>query len=148
VAAHFLSNPEVPYLTLLPLSAAAADSPPDASLLVIGDVRKADFAACELVVLSGCATGAPYAEGTVTGPGFGDAFLDAGARAVVQTFWAVPDDAAAATMSEFIRLCRKDDVPVPRAISQVRRGEMRGPDGIRHPYHWAAFCIKLAHLQP
>ncbi len=148
VAAHFLSNPEVPYLTLLPLSGAGADSPPEASLLDIGDVRKADFAACELVVLSGCATGAPYAEGRVTGPGFGDAFLDAGAGAVVQTFWAVPDDAAAATMSEFIRLCRKDGVPVPRAISRVRRGEMRGPDGIRHPYHWAAFCVKLAHLRP
>lgn len=146
VAAHFLSNPEVPYLTLLPLADTGDDSPPDASLLDIGDVRAANLVACDLVVLSGCATGAPYAGDRVAGPGFGDAFLDAGAGAVVQTFWTIPDDAAAVTMSEFVRLRVEENVPAPRAISRVRRAAMRSPDGVRHPYHWAAFCIKLARL--
>jgi tetratricopeptide (TPR) repeat protein len=146
VAAHFTSNPEVPYLTTLPLAASGPTTAPDASHLDVGDVREADLGACDLVVLSGCATGAPYVAGETSGPGFGDAFLDAGAGAAVQTFWAVQDDVVSRDMSSFMRIWRSSDRSASSALSQIRRVTMDGPAGIRHPYFWAAYSIELGHL--
>jgi hypothetical protein len=146
IAAHFLSNPEVPYLTTLPLAASGPAAAPNASLLDVGDVRAANLGGCELVVLAGCATGAPYVAGETPGPGFGDAFLDAGAGAVVETFWTVRDEAASSQMSSFMGLWRSSDRSPTAALSEVRRRAMEGPDGTRHPYHWAAFSVKLGHL--
>jgi len=147
VAAHFLANPEVPYLTMLPL-AQSGDEPvaADAALLDIGDVRASDFRSCRLVVLSGCATGAPYVAGGVEGPGFADAFLDAGAAAVVHTFWTIRDATAAGQLSPFVRIWAQSGVAPDRALSRVRREQMAGPNGIRHPYYWAAFGVKLGRL--
>jgi tetratricopeptide (TPR) repeat protein len=148
VAAHFLANPEVPYLTLLPLADKGTSAAPDAALVDVGDVRESDLRGCRLVVLSGCATGAPYMAGETAGPGFGDVFLDAGAGAVVQTFWAVRDEQAREQMSEFMRAWRSMGRSPVRALNRVRRDslELEGEGGVRHPFYWAAFSLKLGHL--
>jgi hypothetical protein len=146
VAAHFLAHPEIPFLTLLPLADPGESAAPDAAFVDIGDVRAADLRGCDLAVLSGCATGAPYLSRRVTGPSFGDAVCDAGARQVIQTFWKVGDDYARERLGVFFGQWHGSGESAAAVLNRVRRDELRSPDGPVHPYFWAAFHIKLSHL--
>lgn len=146
LAAHFLTNPETPYLTLLPLAEVDGDAGPASGYVEIRDILSSDLRKCRLAVLSGCATGAPYMLGESVAPSFGDAFLDAGADAVVQTFWDVRDDRARDLMSEFMRVWKSVGESPVRALCDARRAALQGPNGVRHPFNWAAYSIKLARL--
>lgn len=145
-ATHIIRDPEVPYLTLVPLVDPGGLSGPDASYLDIGDIRMADLTRCDVVVLSGCSSGAPYVGARKVGPSLGDAFLDAGAGVVVQTFWDVPDEEARALMSEFGSGWGDSAPATIKTLNAVRRSRITGPNGARHPFWWAAYSIKVGRI--
>ncbi len=146
MATHTIYDPEAPYLVMIPLAASHDNPAPDAAYLDISDIRLADLGGCEIVVLSSCSSGTPYVQHNTFGPGLGDAFLDAGAGAVVHTFWNVKDEDARRIGTRFVGSWKRDGTPAVRALSDVRREEMRGPEGIRHPSYWAAYAIKLSRF--
>ena len=146
IASHALTRPDAPYLMLIPLARAKGDGAMESSILDFSDARAADLSRCRLVVLSGCSTGAPYVDTRIVGPAFGDAFLDAGAGAVVETFWDVSDEDAAAIMMDFSRGWKSEGEAPVAALCAARRAAMRGPEGIRHPASWAAYAIRLGAM--
>jgi tetratricopeptide (TPR) repeat protein len=156
IASHAFRHPETPYLTIIPLAPSSGGAAAEFSSLDFSDVRAADLSRCGVVVLSGCSTGAPYVEPRAVGPAFGDAFLDAGAGAAVDTFWDVRDDDARALMEDFARHWRGNGLSPVEALCQARRDIMmnyeRGGrpagNGIRHPSTWAAYAVTVSDLSP
>ncbi len=146
IAAHMLGNPGIPYLTVIPLAVPSDDLPPEAAYLDISDIRAADLHQCDIVVLSGCSSGAPYVEGGAVGPSLGDAFLDAGAGAAVHTFWDVRDEDARQLMKSFVQEWQGGEKSKIRALCDARRQTLRGPSGIQHPFSWASYSIKVSRL--
>ncbi len=146
VAAHFIRDPELPYLTFLPLTQAPGSPRIEESYLDVDDIRTADLRRCRLVVLSGCASGAPYVTAGKAAPGLGDALVDAGALAVVDTFWRVRDDEAARLMQGFIQEWAADGQPPELALPAAQRAYLHGPRGARHPFTWAAYAVRLGRL--
>ncbi len=146
LAAHVLHDPEVPYLVLVPLSTPGERSGPDAAYLDISDIRSQPLDACEIVVLSGCSSGAPYLASRAAAPSLGDVFLDAGAGAVVQTFWAVADDYARQLMTSYVKTWESGGMPGVKGLADVRRAALYGPRGVRHPFGWASWSIKLGRF--
>ena len=142
MAVHVVRDPQVPFLSLLPL----AGGDDTESYLSVMDVRQADLSGCEMVVLSGCATGAPYVEATISGASLGDAFIDAGAGVAIQTHWEVRDDHARLTMSAFLDNWRNTADPV-RAMSDARRELMEQSP---HPHFWSAYGVsgRLGRIRP
>lgn len=138
-ACHVVQDPEVPYIAFVPMAAASSGRDADA-YLELADILGADLSRCELVVLSSCASGAPYVARHVASPSLGDAFIDAGAHAVVSTFWSVRDDAAARVMREFAREYGGRGSDAVAALSAARRRMMREGAG---PHEWAAYAITL-----
>ena len=146
IAAHMLRDPQVPYLMLIPLASLGDGEAPDEAYLDIADIRAADFDGCRTVVLSGCSSGAPYLEARISGPSLGDAFLDAGAAAVIHTFWDVPDRGARRLMTAYLEGGESTGIPGIRALCDVRRTAFRSSEHARHPFGWAAYSIKIGRL--
>lgn len=148
VAAHFVRDPENAYLTFLPMSCSGAGTEMrEAARLEIIDIRSADLSGCDLVVLSGCETGTPpYLMESNGAPSLADAFVDAGARAAINTFWSVRDEAALELMSEFIDSWGRGKEQPVVALSQARRSVMEGSRGITHPFTWGAYGLQLGTL--
>jgi hypothetical protein len=142
VAAHLLRNPEIPFAAFFPL-AVTPSAAPDESYLEMADIRSTDLRGCELVVLSACASGAPYqASGDRLGPSMGDAFLDAGAHAVIQTFWPIEDRDARRFVERFVATWKPGTDPIA-ALADTRRAAFR--DG-EPPWVWAAWSIHVAGI--
>jgi len=143
IASHFVRDAEVPYLVFLPLAPAGAGEDggvAESSYLDLGEIRNADLSCCSLVVLSGCASGVPYSDVARSGPGLGDAFLDAGAGSVIQTFWHVDDRESGKLMRWWTERWADGETPL-RALCEVRRDALhRGAP----PQVWAAYGIELA----
>jgi CHAT domain-containing protein len=108
VAAHLVQDPEVPIATLFPLAAPSPGADDAQAYVDPLDVRGVDLRGCRLVVLSSCASGAPYLASTGISRGMSDAFLDAGAHAVVRTAWSVGDEDAGRFSSEFFDQWERD----------------------------------------
>lgn len=143
---HVIHNPEVPFLTTIPLTPPDGPHLPIDAALDIADVRSADLHRCRLVVLSGCGSGAPFADGVITAPSLGDAFLDAGAGAALQTFWRIRDERPFFRPEEVVRLWKRDGLTLPAAVAHVQRRAMDGPRGVRHPFGWGAWTLKAGPL--
>jgi hypothetical protein len=146
LASHFVRAPNIPYLSFVPLANPDNVPGPEASFLDVEDVRASNLERCDVVVLSGCASGAPYIGVKNTSAGFGAAFLDAGAGAVIQTFWDVGDESAKNLMMRFIDSWSNDPSSVIPALSKTKRSFMTGPNGIRHPFTWAAYAVQVSRL--
>lgn len=141
---HAITDPLVPFFSWLPLSAdGSTTSPPG---IDIKDILSHRLVGCEAVFLSGCATGAPYVDGYTTAPSLGDAFLDAGAAASVQTFWEVRDQHAKTEPDRMLISWRRGEADLIGAVSNELRRAMRGPRGVRHPFAWAAWSVQVAGL--
>lgn len=142
VAAHFIRDPDLPYSTFLPLARPAGSTDRQDGYLDLEDVRGASFRRCGLVVLSGCQTGAPYESPGSIGPSLGDAFVDAGAGAVIDTSWPVRDQEAQRLMRGFLEASDRGASPIQalRAARQAARlAQGRGEaEGV-----WAAYSITL-----
>ncbi len=146
LAAHLVRDPEVPYVTFVPLAPAAAGDSLADTYLDLTDIRRSRLEGCRLVVLSTCSSGAPYVEGSVVAPSLGDAFLDAGAAAVVQTFWHVEDEVAGGLMSRFLQEVGFAGRHPVQALGSARRAFLTGDQGLRHPFYWASYAVQLTDL--
>lgn len=128
LAAHLVRAAEVSFLGFIPL---APTDEPTAALsgplleqkydLDPADVRQLDLSGCNLVVLSSCASGAPDLSAKRVAPSFADAFLDAGARAVVQTLWPVEDRQARTFTTGFLRATAQGGIDPVHALGEARR---------------------------
>jgi CHAT domain-containing protein len=135
-ATHFVTHPELPYITMIPLAADSCGS----AHVDMKDIRGADLRSCELVVLSGCGSGVRFPAGANELPSLGELFVEAGAAAVVQTGWSVGDQESSLLMHEFNgRFVADPENPV-RALCQARRELMRKDHS---PRLWAAYSIVL-----
>jgi len=142
IAGHFVQDPELPYMMFIPMSE-DPKSHADAAYLEVADVRSTDLSRCRLVVLSGCASGAPYVNGPLVAPSLADVFADAGASAVVSTSWAVRDDTAAHFMREFVRNYVAGENDPIGALGRARRAlAAEKPD----PHFWAGFAVTISQL--
>ncbi len=145
IAAHHVHDPAAPFLGFIPLAAGARTdfAPP---MVEARDVRALDLSACRLAVLASCASGAPYRTDEQPGPGLGDAFLDAGARAVVRSFWDVGDEETREFMSRFVASAAIEADPAA-ALANARREAMRAKVPVP-PRVWAAWSIAETRERP
>jgi CHAT domain-containing protein len=147
IAAHFVRDPQISQLSVLPLAGETGDDSFRLSPLGISDIHSANLGNCELVVLSGCGTGQTCHGTKNMIPGLGDTFVDAGVSAVIHTIWDVLDDDAIATMSRFIEYWTGEDNLPATAICRARRDVYKSEGEYRHPFHWAAYTIKLGEFE-
>ncbi|MEZ5065856.1 MAG: CHAT domain-containing protein [bacterium] len=115
-AGHAVQDPEVPFVTFLPLSPSAEGS----EHLDAFDILSADLTACDLVVVTGCATGAPYVSVASEAPSLGGYFVDAGAGAAVSARGRIRDDEAVDFSRRFLAQLGAGLDPT-RALNVVRR---------------------------
>ena len=141
LASHVVRDPELPYLILIPLSPGDGDARFEATILEVSDIRKARLHECELVVLASCGSGAPYLTGESASPSLAEAFADAGAGSVVQTFWKVRDEDARQLMNRFWRAWAVEGKSPIKALGDARRETIRQGDEIRHPFSWATYSL-------
>ena len=99
-------------------------------------------------MLAGCASGRPYVTTDAEAPSLGDAFIDAGAAMVVETAWRVQDVAAEPIMTDFNRRWAAAGIDPARALNDAVRGALHGANGVRHPFHWAAYSVVAGRLAP
>jgi CHAT domain-containing protein len=142
IVAHVLRDPEVAYLACIPLWS-TSEQPSEDPYLDVTAIRRTRFAANPLVVLSGCASGASYVESEVVAPGLGQAFLDAGASAVIQTFWDVRDDVASTLMQRTMEAWMRDGLRPDQALNAARREFASSGAERSHPFFWASYFIEL-----
>lgn len=144
-ASHVVRDPEVPYLSCLPLSLSATEhgkaSRREDSYLDALDLRPGCLKGRPLVVLSACSSGAPYLVRGAQAPGLGDSFLRAGASTVIQTLWSVRDDAAAELMQKAFHSWAVDEMAPDRALNAARRW-LAIEGSFTHPYFWGAAIVK------
>jgi hypothetical protein len=138
---HAITDPLAPFFVWLPLSGDENRSGHPG--LGVQDILAHRFDGCAAVFLSGCATGAPFVDGLATAPSLGDAFLDAGAQAAVQTFWVVRDLDSPVRPERMLATWRDGRSDLVGAVSQELRAAMHGPRGIRHPFTWAAWAVNV-----
>jgi tetratricopeptide (TPR) repeat protein len=143
VAAHLVRNPEAPFLCHFPLTAGLRPNHPEDAGLDLLDARTVDLSRCRLAVLSSCASGEPYVIGDRTAPSMADAFLDAGARAVMFTQWNVRDDRAAAVAPALASAWIHAGADPVAAWCRARRPALRTAAGWRHPFEWGAWSVTV-----
>lgn len=143
LATHTLRDPEIPYMLLIPLAVSEGQRGFDASYLDITDIRSADLCACDIAILSGCSSGVPYITTRSAGPSLGDAFLDAGVGAVVQTFWDVRDDEARELMTAFVRMWNDPGASKIHSLCEARRRFLSKTTNNRQSFSWASYAIKI-----
>ncbi len=141
-AAHVTRDPRAPYLATISLAAPDSATGLESMHLSLEDIRRARFDACRLVVLSGCGSGLSYVTRFLAGPSLGDAFLDAGAAAAVETLWDVPDAGARRLMTEFTDLWLGGNTPPVHALAEVKRAALRESEP--GDFSWATYVIELA----
>lgn len=142
-ASHMVRDPEAPYLSYLPLSSPPGTTRRDEGYLDVTDVNGAELGLCPLVVLSACDSGTPYVVQGAQAPGLGDAFLDAGARAVIQTYWAVDDAATAELMRDTMGSWGRQERNAATALNDARRRMAMREDPFRHPFYWGGAVVKI-----
>ena len=137
LAAHHVRDADAPFLGYVPLASPPGES--GAAFLEVADVHAMDLSSCRLAVLASCASGAPYRMAVRPGVSLADAFIDAGAHAVVQSFWDVGDLETREFMTTFLAAWREDGNDAG-ALNQARRQIMATPGGAA-PRVWAAWSL-------
>ena len=139
LATHGIFDDRVPAGSGLALSRSSAEGTPVEWFVNVHDIARLDLRA-DLVTLSGCDT----ARGTLlngTGlVGLTRAFLQAGARRVMSSLWAVSDRATRELMQAFYDSYLEAGL---RPAAALRRAQLdiAGRQGWRDPYYWAGFAI-------
>jgi len=145
LAAHHVRDPDAPFPGFVPL-AAPQNSPSQAAFIEIPDLRSIDLSACRLAVLASCSSGAPYRVSLRPGPSLGDAFLDSGVHAVVESSWDVGDEETRHFMKTFLSNWYVDGDDV-KALNAARRQVMASHAG-SSPRVWAAWSVRLTEPAP
>jgi CHAT domain-containing protein len=121
---------------------APAISAGEDGILTAEEVASLDFDSAELVVLSGCDTGAGEVQTGEGVLGLRRAFRIAGARTLVMSLWPVDDQETRRWMANFYEtyLARKLSAAASvRSASQTLLRERRAAGQSTHPFHWAGF---------
>jgi len=116
-------------------------SPTD-GILTAAEVATQDLSRTNLVVLSACETGLGEIESGQGVLGLRRAFAIAGARTLVMSLWAVPDDETAVLMDAmYRRYLRRRSIPAAEALraAQLEVLARQRTHGEDHPFAWAAF---------
>ena len=142
VAAHGVLNRVNPLFSRLELSPGTARGSADDGRLEVHEMIGAHIRP-ELVFLSGCETGLGVAGSTAYAPGedfttLSQSFLQAGARNVVATLWAVEDDGAAVFSGIFYHELR--GTPPAEALALAQR-EMMSRPRYRAPFYWGSYEV-------
>jgi len=145
-ATHIVRDSEIPYLVRIPLAAPEGGVSQESCFLDFTDIRSADFSRCEVVVLSGCSSGAPSVATTSIGPSLGDAFLDGGAAVVIDTFWDVKDEEARKLMVRYVRELGTTDHAHIRSLCNARRTLLEEDPDSRRSFDWASYAIHIGRL--
>ena len=145
VAAHLVRLREIPFYEYIPLAPdpASAERDRHADALEITDVRRLDLSRCRLVVLATCASGVPYVGGRRVGPSMADAFVDAGARAVLRTLRPIADDEAATYVSDFLAHWRAHGGDAIAAAATTTREHARSLGLAGDPLGWYAWSVEV-----
>ena len=114
---------------------------PASGVLSAEDIGNLQLSGAPLVFLSVC-HGAAGPVGKSAGPAsLANAFLSAGARAVVASLWPVDDRAAYALALEFHRQLLRSGVPAS-ALALAQRALLRSGDpALTNPRSWSAFVL-------
>ena len=94
----------------------------------------------DMLVLSGCETGVADVQGGDELAGLAQAFLQAGARALVVSLWAVDDAATASLMAAFYQASRRMRADGANALREAMN-QVRTADNWNHPYFWGGFIF-------
>ena len=148
LACHGLLDLRLPLESGLALSVREGSGAGDDGLLQAWEVLESVRLDAELVTLSACETGLGTEMGGEGLVGLTRAFLYAGARSVVSTFWSVADESTSELMKAFygeLRRGRSKDA----ALQAAQRALMRGPtrkqghtgQDFSHPFFWAGFVL-------
>jgi CHAT domain-containing protein len=93
----------------------------------------------EVLVLSACETGVVDVQGGDELVGLTAAFLQAGARGLVVSLWAVDDESTATLMTAFYA-ARQDRADTARAL-RLAMDKVLASGQWSHPYYWGAFSF-------
>ena len=139
-ATHALLDVKRPELSGIVLADQDAAGKPRPGFLSLADISAMRLSA-ELVVLSACRTALGKevrGEGLV---GLTRGFMDAGARRVVASLWAVPDAPTAALMSRFYALMLDRGLSPAEALRGAQL-ELRRERRFSAPQAWAGFVLE------
>jgi len=110
-----------------------------AAMLRAADIGNLDLSRCLLAVLSGCSTGS----GELHGPGDPQslvrAFLRAGAREVVASYWDLSSAGTTTLMQEFYQQMMSG-APVAESLQRATAA-LRSGGIYAHPYYWAGLEV-------
>lgn len=143
-------RPYVPVIHIAAHGVLVSASPEDSFLALADGPLRARFLygfdpgiRADLVVLSCCQTGLGglHPDSVV---GLANAFLVAGACAVMSTLWRVPDIATHELIQAFYAGTQSGDAVVA-ALCQAQRAMLRRPDRV-HPLYWGGFKISGANV--
>jgi CHAT domain-containing protein len=143
LATHAAADPQYPDRAALVLGIAPNSA--DDGLLQVREIMGLPLNA-ELVTLSACDTNLGTAEGEAGVVSLEQAFLIAGARAVVASLWNVEDTSTTALMKAFYaHLAQHEEKAV--ALTHAKR-DMLERYGDASPYYWAPFVMVGEGAQP
>ncbi len=156
IAAHVLIDEQSPLQSSIALAEEATDQKGwranHDGRLQAHEIFRLKLARTRLVILSGCrsALGSPTRAEALSA--LAQAFLTAGAGAVIASLWDVDDQSAAELMQSFHQrhaLGRAQRLAFAEALRQAQIALLRSADPKwRHPYYWASFVITGDGLSP
>jgi CHAT domain-containing protein len=143
LATHAAADPQYPDRAALVLGIAPNSA--EDGLLQVREIMRLSLNA-ELVTLSACDTNVGAAAGEAGVVNLEQAFLIAGARAVVASLWNVEDNSTTVIMKAFYtHLAEHEDKAL--ALAHAKR-DMLERYGDTSPYYWAAFVMVGEGAQP
>ncbi len=104
--------------------------------LILLDLRELPLA-CDLITLSGCATGVQESAGADEVLGLARGALLAGARAAQVSLWPVNDESTTRYMVDFYRALAAGSRPADALRIAMLKSKLRDP----HPFYWAPFAL-------
>jgi CHAT domain-containing protein len=142
-AAHAAADPQYPDRAALVLGIGSSTG--DDGLLQVREIMRLPLKA-ELVTLSACDTNVGTAEGEAGVVSLEQAFLIAGARAVVASLWNVEDSSTTLLMKAFYtHLAQHEDKAL--ALTHAKRDILEHYEDTS-PYYWAPFVMVGEGSQP
>jgi CHAT domain-containing protein len=143
LATHAAADPQYPDRAALVLGIAPNTS--DDGLLQVREIMRLSLNA-ELVTLSACDTNVGAAAGEAGVVNLEQAFLIAGARAVVASLWNVEDNSTTVMMKAFYtHLAEHEDKAL--ALAHAKRDVLERYGDVS-PYYWAPFVMVGEGSQP